>query len=325
VGQPAGPLYRLARRSLEIWTGVLRAAGLWHERTGSLHLAYHADEAAVLREFLAFGRTEEPRYELLTAAAVLKRCPAVQPRGLLAGLWSPVETCVDPREVIAGLPGWLQRTYGVRFAFGTPVVGYDRPLVRTPRGDWRAGELVVCTGDDFEGLFPAAFAGSGLVRCKLQMLRTPPYASGWRLGPMLAAGLTLRHYGAFADCPSLPALKRRLDAELPAYGQYGIHVLAAQNGRRELVLGDSHEYGDAIEPFDKPEIDDLVLAYLWTFLAVPELRVAGRWHGTYARHPAEAYYVARPAAGVTVVTGVGGAGMTLAFGLAEQVLGQAGG
>jgi D-hydroxyproline dehydrogenase subunit beta len=322
IGQPAGPRYRLARRSLDVWLDVLQASGLWHERTGSLHLSYAEDEGQVLREFVADARHEERGCRLLSAGEVVARFPAVQPRGLQAGLWSPVETCVDPRAVIAGLPDWLRQTHGVHFALGCQVIGYERPVVRTAAGAWEAEQLLVCTGDDFQGLYPALFAGSGLVRCKLQMLRSHPAAGGWRLGPMLAAGLTLRHYPAFAACPSLPELVRRLDAELPAYGRYGIHVLATQNGDGELVLGDSHEYGNVPEPFDKQEIDDLILGYLARFLAAPGLRVAQRWHGTYARHPSEPYFVARPAEGVTVVTGLGGAGMTLSFGLAEQVAAQ---
>ena len=51
IGQPFGPLRRLAMRSLQIWLDVLESSGLWHERTGSLHLAYRDDEAQVLREF----------------------------------------------------------------------------------------------------------------------------------------------------------------------------------------------------------------------------------------------------------------------------------
>lgn len=317
IGQPAGGMYRLARRSLEIWTDVLRDSGLWHERTGSLHLAYHDDEAQVLREFV--GR-DERGCELLAAGEIAGRFPAVRSEGLRAGMWSPVETTVDPREVVAGLPDWLSRTYGVRFEFGVPVVGYERPTIRTATGDWTADRLIVCSGDELQTLFPATFAGAGLIRCKLQVMRTPPVAPGWRLGPMLAAGLTLRHYAAFTDCPSLPALKRRLDEELPRYGRYGIHVMAAQNGCGELVLGDSHEYGDEIEIFDKTEIDELVLSYLRTFLAVPDFRIAARWHGIYVKHPSRPWLLAHPVEGVTLVMGVGGAGMTLSFGLAEQVV-----
>ena len=289
-------------------------------RTGSLHLAYHDDEAAVLREFVTSPGHEQMGCSLLSAQEVLSRCPAVKPEGLRAGVWSPTETCVDPREVVAGLPAWLSKTFGVHFEFGTVVQAYDRPRIQTNRGEWSAKNLFVCSGDDFQTLFPLAFLGSGIVRCKLQMMRTAPYAGGWRLGPMLAAGLTLRHYMSFANCASLPVLKARYDAEMPEYGRYGIHVLVSQNGRGELVLGDSHEYGDAIEPFDKQLIDDLVLRYLATFLSPPELRVVSRWHGVYGKHPTDPWFLAQPAAGVTVVTGLGGAGMTLSFGLAEHVV-----
>src|SRR5262249_50080204 len=140
----------------------------------------------------------------------------------------------------------------------------------------------------------------------------------FRVGPMLAAGLTLRHYRSFAQCPTLPALVARLDRQLPDYGKYGIHVLVSQNSAGEIALGDSHEFGDAIEPFDKPHIDDLVLQYLRTFAAIPNLRIDSRWHGIYLKHKTEPYVIAAPQPGMKVVTGVGGNGMTLSFGLAER-------
>jgi len=152
------------------------------------------------------------------------------------------------------------------------------------------------------------------------MMRSPAYPPNWRIGPMLAAGLTLGHYAAFRECQSLPALRERFSRELPAYVRHGIHVMVSQNGSGELTIGDSHESAESIEPFDKPEIDALILDYLNGFLVAPALRVASRWHGVYAKAAAGAYVVERPAPGVTVVTGVGGAGMTLSFGLAEQVV-----
>jgi FAD dependent oxidoreductase TIGR03364 len=320
IGQPAGEMRRMASRSLRIWTEVLQAAGLWHERVGSLHLAYRDDEAQVLREFTRDAAARDVDCAFLDPKQVLARSPAVRPNGLIAGMWSPTETCVDPREVIAALPGWLSSRYGVRFAFGAAVTAYDRPRVLAGGQEWAADHLYLCAGDDLETLFPELLSNAGLVRCKLQMMRSQPYGDGWRLGPMLAGGLTLRHYASFRDCPTLPALRQRVANEAREYDRYGIHVMASQNGSGEVVIGDSHEYGEAIQPFDKPEIDALILRYLETFLQVPDLRIAARWHGVYVKHPTDPYRVARPAPGVTVVTGVGGAGMTLSFGLAEQVV-----
>jgi FAD dependent oxidoreductase TIGR03364 len=320
IGQPSGPLYQLARRSRDGWLEILEASGLWHARSGSLHVAYREDEEQVLREFAIEAAHAGRPYALWTPAQVTARFPAVRDAGLRAGLWSADEVGVDPRQVIAGLPDWLTRTFGVAFAFGTTVLRHDAPRVVTTNGDWLARRLVICTGADFRALAPAAFARAGLVPCKLQMMRSQAYANNFRLGTLLAAGLTLRHYTSFASCPSLPALVRRLDAELPEYGRFGIHVLAAQNGRGEVILGDSHEYGDAIEPFDKPHIDDLILAYLRTFVTIPDLTIAARWHGVYVKHPTLPYVVARPTPETLAVTGVGGAGMTLSFGLAEQTV-----
>jgi FAD dependent oxidoreductase TIGR03364 len=312
-------MYRLARRSREIWLEVLRDAGLWHDPCGSLHLAYHDDEAAVLREFAGEASDERP-CEVLTAAEVTRRFPAIRTDGLRAGLRSDIEVTVDPRQVIAELPHWLQRAFGVEFHFGTTALRYDSPTLVTTGGEFAARRLVVCTGADFRELAPQAFAASGLVPCKLQMMRSQPYGDRFRVGAMLAAGLTLRHYPAFAACPSLPALARRIETEYAEYMKYGIHVLVSQNVAGEVIIGDSHEYGDAIEPFDKSRIDDLIIDYLRRFVSIPALAIAARWHGIYVKHPTEPYVVARPSPEVLAVTGVGGAGMTLSFGLAEQLV-----
>ncbi len=314
IGQPLGPMNDLARRSVEIWLDVLKASGLWHHRCGSLHVAHHGDEAQVLSEFAAASGAE-----ILTAAETVRRFPAVRSTGLHCGLWSPNEVAVDPREVIAELPDWLTREFGVTFRFDCAVTGFDSTGVQTADGPIPSERLIVCTGADFRAVAPEAFAAQPLVACKLQMMRTPAYPN-FKLGTMLAAGLTLLHYKCFASCPSLPELAKRLDAELPEYRRLGIHVMASQNGAGELVLGDSHEYGADIDPFDKPAIDDLILAYLARFVEIPDLRIAARWHGIYVKHPTEPFLIAKPRPGLIAVSAVGGAGMTLSFGLAERVI-----
>jgi len=320
IGQPAGETYELARRSRELWMNALQAAGLWHERTGSLHLAYYDDEAETLREFITSAAANGIECQWLDPRQVLSKSPAIKPDGLRGAMWSPIETCVDPREVILNLPAWLSEEYKVQFVFNSAVTSYNDRYALAGGEEYVADNLYVCAGADLQTLFPAVFRDSGLIRCKLQMMRSHPVGDDWRIGPMLAAGLTLAHYRAFQDCPSLPALKKRFADEMPDYIRYGIHVMVSQNGLGELTLGDSHEYGAGIAPFDKLEIDELVIRYLNTFFNAPELRIASRWNGVYVKLPTEPYFIARPASGVTIVTGVGGAGMTLSFGLAEKVV-----
>lgn len=320
VGQPAGELRELARRSAALWLDVLASAGLWHGRVGSLHLAYREDEARVLCEFLAAGDGRGEPYRWLNPAEVRRLAPRVRDEGLLGALWSPEEICVDPRAVVAGLPAWLERAYGVAFRFDEPVTEVRTGLAVAAGGPIEAGRVWVCSGDEMRVLFPELLRQSGLFRCKLQMMRSQALSSDLALGPMLAGGLTLRHYASFRNCPSLEALKARITTESPWFDRHGIHVMVAQNGHGELTIGDSHEYGHEIGPFDKAEIDDRILDYLRRFLNVPGLRIASRWQGTYAKHPDRPYVVLDPLPGVRVVTGLGGAGMTLSFGLAAKLV-----
>jgi D-hydroxyproline dehydrogenase subunit beta len=320
IGQPSGAPHARALRSRELWRELAEAAGISLDPVGSLHLAYHADELAVLEEFV--DRSTDLGFDcaLLTPGETLRRSPSVQPDGLLGALWSPTEACVDPRQAIATIPGFLAETQNVQLRFGSVVTSIEMPEVRTTDGEvWEVDRAIVCGGADFRTLFPEVFDGSGIRLCKLQMMRTGPQADGWRLGPMLAGGLTLCHYAAFQVCPSLDLLRRRFDETMPEFVRQGIHVMASQNSLGEVVIGDSHEYDDAIEPFDKPAIDRLILEYLRGMVRLPDWTIAARWHGIYAKHPTRLIFTAEPQPGAKVVTAPGGAGMTLSFGFAEEL------
>lgn len=96
--------------------------------------------------------------------------------------------------------------------------------------------------------------------------------------------------------------------------------MVSQRPTGELTIGDSHEYALAVDFRDKPEIDELILDYARKLARLPEFRIARRWHGVYAKHPGLPFVRMSPAPGVEVITALGGAGMTLSFGLAERTL-----
>jgi glycine/D-amino acid oxidase-like deaminating enzyme len=151
------------------------------------------------------------------------------------------------------------------------------------------------------------------------MLRTAPQPAGWKLGPALCAGLTLAHYDAFALCPSLTELKQHFAQARAEEMRWGVHVLVSQNGDGGLTLGDTHEYGATHDPFQREALDRLVLAYLDEFACIPERSIAEHWTGYYPKLAGKSELVLNPMPGVTLVNALGGAGMTMSFGLAEEI------
>ncbi len=320
IGQAPGAMHATAMASRGHWCQLAQQAGFWLSECGSLHLAHRDDEWNLLQEFAAAAPSLGFDCQLLMPDDVLSKAAAVNPDGLRGGLWSPKELAVDAREAIRVLPDFLHASLGVEFRFGTQVSDVKTGVVTTSAAQAvTADQILVASGSDFETLFPAAFAGLGLRRCKLQMMRTRSQPGGWRTGPHLASGLTLRFNPNFANCPSLAQLRQRIARETPELDRYGVHAMAAQNQAGEVILGDSHEYGEAVTPFDKQEIEALLLRELGTLIRLKDWTIAQRWHGVYAKHPSLPYVDYTPLPGVKLVTGLGGGGMTLAFGLAQRI------
>jgi FAD dependent oxidoreductase TIGR03364 len=317
IGQPP-EMRPLAVESNRLWREILSAAGLWHEAAGCLHLAYSDDEWAVMQEFDETGREYGYRTELLSPEEVGAKAQGVRQDHLRGGLFSPEEVCVDPREVVARLPDFLSREYGVRFDFGRAATACETGCLAG--FDWRleADEIVVCSGDDYETLFPAQFAQAGLTRCRLQMLRARPANGSMRIGPMLCSGLTLLHYKNFQVCTTLSDLRERVERERPAYLRHGVHLLVSQHATGEITIGDSHHYGPIALPFNDVEVENLILAELARFLDWGSWELTQRWQGVYSVFPGGPFFEAEPLPGVRVLTGVGGAGMTLSMGLGER-------
>ncbi len=299
-----------------------RRVGLWHERTGSLHLAYRDDEAQVLREFAQEMSAHGEPVELHTPDLIGQRTSAVKHDGLRLALWSPHEVCVDPREVMAGLPHWLSSRFGVVFEFGRTITAVEMPASSRATRAGRPTELWICSGDELNLLFADQFDEHGLVRCKLQMMRSDAYGQELRIGPMLAAGLTLT---PLLLVPKLSDACRPYVAgsaeESPWLDRYGIHVLVSQNGRGELTIGDSHEYGDLDRALrqdrDRRMDHGLSCRHFLTCGACGSPHAGTELTSSIPTLP---YVHFHPLPRVTAITGVGGAGMTLSFGLAEQVV-----
>ncbi len=321
VGQPVGNFRKLALRNRELWLKLGQAAGFAVHECGSLFLAHHADEWAVLKEFLDTEASEGLNADLCTPRAVQQIMPAVNTNGLQGAMFSPSELRITPQTAISMATAYLADSLNVEFFFNSTVVKVASGAILTTANEtWRARKIVIASGAYYNSLFPAAYSEERLQICKLQMLLTVPQPVDWKLGPHMASGASLRHYPAFENCPSLPELRTRIANKMPEIDRFGIHVMASQNENGELILGDSHEYNDDIEPFDKSEINHLIIREIRKVIHIPNFSISRTWHGLYSRHPASMFFVREIQPDVLIVNGFGGNGMTLALAVAESVM-----
>lgn len=320
IGQAIGPLFERAMLSRSIWKEVCEEAGIWYDEAGSLHLAYHDDELQAIKEYVD---ANDPYRDcaVFTPLQALKKSPAVNPDGLKGALWSGDEMIVESRVAIGQVAKYLAEKYGVEFYWNTAISRVEYPKVFSGNSSWEADEIFVCSGADFETLYPELFSATNITKCKLQMMRLVAQPGNWRIGPALCGGLSMIHYPGFQSAASLPLLRKRYEEQYAEYLQWGIHVMVSQNGAGELTIGDSHEYGLVHDPFDKEFINHLITDYLQTFANFKDWKLLQSWHGIYPKMTnGQTEVILEPESGVTIINGLGGNGMTLSFGLCEEYM-----
>ncbi len=323
AGVSDGEDLECALRSRERWLELGARARLHMRTAGTLVVARSEDELEVIE-----GAAANPRrgIRMLTPIQAGELAPIATP-GLLGAAHCTLDVRVDPRGAVAGLARLLEGDPGARVYWGACVEEVEPGAVHSAALSVRAPMTVICPGPDYTAL-PSSVRG-GLARltlCKLQMLRVAAPA-GRRYEPALVTGLSMVRYPAFTAQPASERVRRRLLEERPDLLRHGIHLLVTQLPDGDLIIGDTHEYGETPEPFAAEQLDELLLAEARALLGVDALAVRERWIGIY---PAAAgahlagggdhFLVGAPLEGVRVVEVTSGLGMTMALGHAGAVL-----
>jgi FAD dependent oxidoreductase TIGR03364 len=321
IGQPDGHLYERAIKSREIWKAYLKNAKIPFDPCGSIHLAYDKEEQDVIEELYNHFLQSQRPVALLSPSSIQSKFKGINGTNLKSGLFSSDETIIDPREGIKNLPAYLKSYYNIDIIWGTAVTNVTTNTVWSFKTKYNADVICICSGADFETLYPAVFKELPIIKTKLQMMRFVPNDPAFRIGTSVCGGLSLLHYKSFTASKSLDILKEKIHAELPEYIKWGIHVMVAQNDKGELTIGDSHEYALDFEPFDNHHINDLVLQYLKKLMHIDHWTLQQSWNGIYPKMTngaTDLFLKVEP--GVFIINGIGGNGMTLSFGFAEEAV-----
>jgi FAD dependent oxidoreductase TIGR03364 len=317
TGQQAGTCWERAMRSRDVWAEVAPLAGIAVEHAGLCVAARRPEARRVLEAFAVTAMGRECR--VLEPAAATEKVPALRQSELSGALWSPHELRVESRTAVPSLAAWLDAALGVTFLRSTLVKDVRPPAIETTRGTVHADCAVICAGHDFLSLFPERIAGYDLTTCKLHMMRVRP-TPGPRLGAAVMSDLGLVRYLGYAELPEARALRDRLAAEQAAALEHGVHLIAVQSADGSLIVGDSHHYGETVDPFAPSEVDELILGELDAVLDLGRRTVSERWTGTYASASDRLMLVDRPSDSVRIVIITSGTGASTAFAIGEEVV-----
>ncbi len=311
-GRAPGAELDLALRSRELWESVAgESPGVGFRPHGSLTLAMTEDEAKVMQDAADMSDAARREMTYVEPGDIRRINPAV--RGdVLGGLWCKRDAIVEPTHLLAAVRERLAETRRYRFLPNRTVVDADLGLVVDHTGQSYECDLVIaCPGAAYDLPIGAIRADSGLGRCRLQMMETEPHCE--RLTTSIADGDSLRYYPAYAMAP-LDLLAPQAE---PARG-LRMQLLLVQRADGSLTIGDTHAYDEPFPVGVEESTYDHLRDTAERILGMPVPPTRRRWSGVYSQPPEGQICHRSFHLGVTVVTGAGGRGMTLAPALAEE-------
>lgn len=322
TGQAPGLMASHARQTRELWLGLAKGAGFHVRANGSLVLARNAAERDVLEEFAATRLEQEGYRARLLGERDTARLFDGRLQHHCAALQGDDDLQIYSREALPAVTRHLAEDLGVRFITATLARAAGAGEVHTTAGALQGKHVFVCPGHDYLTLLPDVFEPLQPQVTRLQMLRAAFAHGGFDLDRPLLTGLSCVHYGAFADLPSAAVLRQRFEAQEPFLMDNGIHLLVSPTPYGELIIGDSHRYGEDAPPFNDEAVDDALLDLAERALGA-RLRVVERWQGVYgARGPAP-FSVLQADAQTTVAVMHSGVGMTVGLAIGENTVAKA--
>lgn len=324
-GMSSGKWQDYGRRSLEIYKAIQSACNISVRQNGTVYLASNPVEQTLIEELAAINEKQAYTSQVLDKETCLDKYPGLRASYCIGGLFFPDEVTIEPDQLIYTLLAYLTEQMGLVYKTQqliTSVVSKgDYNEVEAADGTvYRGTKVIVCSGRDFQALYPTLFYKSDIEVSKLQMMRTTPM-EGYRLPGSVLGGLSIRRYESFHECPSYEKLHAgSIDAN---FRKWGVHVLFKQAIDGSIIMGDSHEYADARRAgelgFDnKQVINDIILEEAQRMFTLPHWHIATYWNGYYAQRKGHDIFCEEVEPNTWIVTAIGGKGMTGSAGFSEK-------
>ncbi|MDH2903167.1 MAG: FAD-dependent oxidoreductase [Actinomycetota bacterium] len=315
-GRAEGRETEMALRARELWETIARdVPDIKFRANGSFTLVNDERELEVAQRALQRPGAILRGFDLMNRAQVLMRNPVLRGE-FIAGLYCERDAAVESRLALSALRHAMISTGRYTYLAGRELVGVRDGAVIDHRGEVHAGDRVfLCLGASLSGFARELFESEPVRSVRLQMAETEPLAD--TLTTAIANADSFRYYPQFrAD-----ALELLTEQEATA-AHYAVQLLVQQRCHGGLTIGDTHE-GDRPGIFDAPDRPmDIIVASARRLIGPAMPRIERRWTGVYHQmdptRSDEVYLRREIVSGVTIITGAGGRGMTLAPAIAEE-------
>lgn len=271
-GLGAGASLDAAAYARERWLELARWAGITVDEGGTLIVARHQDELAVMQ-----GAAAEPqRHARMRSAKKIGRLAPIPVDGVLGGFHAKQDLRIDARVAPAALARLLARDPSARIEWGAHVHEVEPGVVHAGSLRVRAAAIVVCAGAHGRTL-PATLwpRERGLTLRETQMLRLAQ-PTGRRYRQTLMTGMSLLAHPGFWRQEGLEGLRQRFELEHPELVERGVNLAVTQLHNGGVVIGSTSTYTDSPKLYGRERLDNLILAQARSLLGV-EPDVRQRW------------------------------------------------
>lgn len=311
-GVHAGTAHEYALVARELWLQLAHDADFWLRERGTMIVARHSDELALLE-----AASRDGGIRMLETAEIEAESP-VAPGVAVGGAVVDRALQTNPRTALEAITRYLG-ALGVEFRFRTAVTRVKSGRVDTPRGSIATDQVVVAVNHDLDHLLPELAEEVAVERCALDMLRVQAPLRRPLTAPLLT-GWSMLRYSRFADQPEAHAVRERLHRERPDLAAIDLNQMYTQLPDGSMLLGDTHVRGLVASPFQAEDGQQAILDEARAMFGFEAPRVIERWQGVYASAPGSNFLSREVEPGVRVLTVTSGNGMTCGLGFAEREL-----
>ena len=323
-GMSAGKWQEFGRRSVDLYQSIQSVTDISIRHQGTLYVASDDTELQLIHELNELNRQNGYPSTLLSPSECIARNSFLKREYCKGGIFFANELNAEPGVLIRSLLPYLENALGITYMNRTCITSVEeiKGSIRVTSATGflaSADKVIICTGRDFQYLFPEECYAANIQVTRLQMMRTVPQPHSIMEGSILS-GLSIRRYESFRECPSFDSLNAAtID---PEFKEHGIHILFKQSPDGSVIIGDSHHYAAADKQSElgftvDMHVNNLILKEAMRMADLPSWEIAQCWNGYYGQMPDGEYFHQEVEPGIHVVTAIGGKGMTAGPGLAE--------